>query len=299
MIRFSDHLVEKTFLQSPQETINRIDEVLKNINQLKGQPLLWRGFKGAKPISGIEMIDNDRGKSFYGAASQLSTDIVKHIGIKNITFAICSAHQAEFFGTPYIIVPLSKMTPWHSDAIPDIWGIASKTVRELKTLASIDHPYDSEGMFYSVEKKIPDDLKEEIAKYFASTYKKEIRNQHEVLIDVESYALIDPVKILDIVPKWIEDKMGYSKSITITDEERALAMKYMYSPAELVKLNDEDAKVVRSAISKYNANISNRSGSTNANMFQFKFGENLNSYDDIKRFMEMFKSYVEFMIKKN
>lgn len=299
MKKFKEFFNEKTFLQNPEETLNRIDALLKGIKPLVGKPLLWRGFKGARPISGIEVIDNSRGLSFYGGMSDLSKNILKELNVDNVVFATHTPSQAQFFGTPYIFVPLTPMTPYHSVVVDDIWAIASKKVGDMKRAIGIDKEdtFDVE-MYYSAESKMDDSLKKEIAKYYADTYKKEIMTHNEIIIDVKQYALVDPIKILDIVPAWIEKKMGYNKYITLSPEDSELAKKYMYEPLKRNELKGEEAERVRVAINNYNAYISAKSGSTSSNQFDLKFGKNLKSYEDIQKFMTMFKSYVEFMLKK-
>jgi adenylate kinase len=270
MTNFKEFLNEgRGFLSDIDGTLKNVNELLKNIKPLIGTPLLWRGHTVKNIKSGIALIDNKRGDSFYGGVHKKSKDIIKEIGIKNITFAYSgNYHRTTLFGTPHILVPMSKMTPWYSSKIDDVMAAGNEmTDNEFRDIS---------------------------AKDLAKTYKKGTDTNNEVLIDVDEYALINPIMILDIVPQWIEKKMNFKSLIDLDADEKELLSKYQYNPTARQELSDEDDNKVRRVLRKYDAKISARSGSTTTSRIEFHFEDNLDSYDHLYEFMKLFKSYLEW-----
>jgi hypothetical protein len=272
MITFKQFLSERALLTSPKETLENVENILKNLDQLKGQPLLWRGFKTKDYKDGLVIVNNNR-TEFYGGIYPKSKEIIKELKIKNIAFCTTSLALSNLYGTPLIFVPLSKMTPYHSDKVSDIMVAGQMDVA----------PKNKEEEYYQKSS----------AKELAKTYKKEIKSKHEIIIDVEKYILIDPIKILQIVPQWIEKKMGYSKFITVTPEEKQDAFNFRYNKD---KVTDEEK--ARTAARKQDAKFSARGGMTTPSTIEFQFNSKLETYADLYKYMSLFKSYLEFMVNR-
>ena len=67
---------------------------------------------------------------------------------------------------------------------------------------------------------------DELIKGLSETYTNTVQAETEIIFDADEYCLIDASDILDIVPAWIEQKLGFSKNVIMKPEEQKIALEY-------------------------------------------------------------------------
>lgn len=246
----------------------------KELVKLKNHNLIWRGFKGAKGLDGLNIIKNDR-PNFYGGVYPKSKEILDCLKIKHVVFGTNESIYAQFYGTPHIVVPIGKFKVFSSETVNDIMVAGDPLNSSFK-----------------------DKSAKEIAKEFEP---KALKNAKEILIDCEEYGLIDVVKVFDIIPNWIKDKMQFISSAQLTKEEDELLTAYRYNPEKVQKLKTDDEQTYnkyKAAELKTQISSEQRVGISSAFRADFHFNEKLKTYDDLLKYMNFFKSYIEFMKNK-
>ena len=302
MIKFKPFLNEARTLGTPEETLKVLDKVMKSIKPIMQSPLLWRGFKGANPVDGFAVINNKRDANFYGGAfSELSKGLVAELGIKNITFCTTDKVMTMIYGAPYIFVPIGDFKVFSSTEITDVWAINSKTPYDFEKYASVELlPLDvrTQSLINLAGKPEYKHYLDELIKGLSETYTNTVQAETEIIFDADEYCLIDASDILDIVPAWIEQKLGFSKNVIMKPEEQKIALEYKYSPEKLRALPELEQLKVKTILRKYEASSNNRVKKKDVFTYEFKFGEKLNTYQDIYDFLALFKSYLEWRLKK-
>ena len=103
-------------------------DLLPLIKALGTKRLVWRGMSGTQNLA---KVDNSDKVGFRGGLKDSSREIMKHLGIKNPSFASLSYGTARFFGAPSIMIPVAPFKAYQSEKVRDMASDFEVSPREI------------------------------------------------------------------------------------------------------------------------------------------------------------------------
>jgi hypothetical protein len=140
------------------------------------------------------------------------------------------------------------MTTFYSDDIDDIQEAGYEPEYEYYEKEISNDLYPSEEFEY----------KKKTAKECSEVYKLGDKVNKEILVDTTKYMLIDPIKILSLVPRKVELALGYTKDIVLTGDEQDIVTQYRYKPEIRKRLDIRTREHVLAVLSKNDARIAQK-----------------------------------------